>query len=118
MSIRDKLLEVFDGKPGLILSGEILAKHLGVSRTAVWKQIQTMKHVGLPIEGTGRQGYRLQAPFDSSLARFRGSRGIIPHYALSTSSTQTQAKAGAAAGLPEGHLWIAETQTKGRGRLE
>jgi BirA family biotin operon repressor/biotin-[acetyl-CoA-carboxylase] ligase len=28
------------------------------------------------------------------------------------------AKAGAAAGLPEGHLWIAETQTKGRGRLE
>src|SRR5258707_793790 len=47
------------------------------------KNFQTMKHVGLPIEGTGRQGYRLQAPFDSSLARFRGSRGIIPHYALS-----------------------------------
>jgi len=118
MSIRVKLLEAFDGQPGRILSGETLARRFGVSRAAVWKQMQAMKQVGLPIESSGRQGYRLQAPFDSSLARFRSSRWATPHYFLNTPSTQTLAKAGAAAGLPEGHLWIAETQTKGRGRLE
>ncbi len=118
MSTRIKLLEAFDGRPGLALSGEVLARRIGVSRTAVWKQIQSLKNAGIPIESTGRQGYRLQAPFDSSLVRFRPSRWVTPHYFLSTTSTQTLAKAGAAAGLPEGHVWIAETQTKGRGRLD
>jgi BirA family biotin operon repressor/biotin-[acetyl-CoA-carboxylase] ligase len=117
VSTRDKLLQIFDGKPGLVLSGQILARNLGISRMAVWKQIQSMKNVGLPIESTGRQGYRLQAPFDSSLVRFSAPHGITPHYFLNTPSTQTLAKAGAAAGLPEGHLWIAETQSKGRGRV-
>jgi len=118
VSTRDKLLSAFDGKPGHVLSGGILAKKLGVSRTAVWKQIQIMKNIGLPIESTGTQGYRLNAPFDSSLVRFSAPRWAAAHYSLGTSSTQTQAKAGAAGGLAEGHLWIAETQTQGRGRLD
>jgi BirA family biotin operon repressor/biotin-[acetyl-CoA-carboxylase] ligase len=104
--------------PGRILSGQALAGRLGVSRTAVWKQIQALKDVGLPIESTGRQGYRFTAPFDNSLVSFRGPRGTTPHYFLSTVSTQSLAKAGAEAGLSEGHLWISETQTKGRGRLD
>ena len=36
----------------------------------------------------------------------------------SSDLTQTLAKEGGMAGLPEGHLWIAETQSRGRGRLE
>ncbi len=43
---------------------------------------------------------------------------IQPHYFLQTHTTQWLAKEGGIAGLPEGHLWIAEIQSKGRGRLE
>jgi BirA family biotin operon repressor/biotin-[acetyl-CoA-carboxylase] ligase len=111
-------MEAIDGDQGLVLSGESLARHLGLSRTAVWKQIQALKHMGLPIESSRRQGYRLGAPFDNSLVALEGRAGVIPHYYVSTPSTQTLGKAGAASGLPEGHLWIAETQSRGRGRLE
>jgi len=118
MSIRDSLLRALDGKPGQAVSGEQLARRLGVSRTTVWKQIKLFKSLGLPIESTGRHGYLLKAPFDRSLISYRAPAWIQPHYQVSTASTQTLAKAGAAAGLPEGHLWMAEIQTKGRGRLD
>ena len=118
MSIRDSLLRALDGKPGQAVSGEQLARRLGVSRTAVWKQIKMLKSLGLPLQSTGRQGYILKTPFDKSLASYRGPAWIHPHYQVSTASTQTMAKAGAASGLPEGHLWMAELQTKGRGRLD
>jgi BirA family biotin operon repressor/biotin-[acetyl-CoA-carboxylase] ligase len=79
--------------------------------------MQTLKFLGLPIETEGRSGYRITTPVDNSLAVFHGTAWTRPHYFLNSVSTQVAAKAGAEAGLPEGHLWIAETQTKGRGRL-
>jgi BirA family biotin operon repressor/biotin-[acetyl-CoA-carboxylase] ligase len=118
MSTRIELLKALDGRPGQLVSGEVLAQRLGISRTGVWKQLQFIKNAGLPLEGTSRQGYRLKAPVDSSLASFHARGWGAPHYFLSASSTQTLAKGGASAGLPEGHVWIAETQTKGRGRLD
>ncbi len=118
MSTRLELLKVLEGRSGQLLSGEVLARRLGISRTGVWKQLQSMKNAGLPLEGTGRRGYRLKAPFDSSLAALRSATWATPHYFLSASSTQVLAKGGASSGLPEGHFWVAETQTKGRGRLD
>jgi len=118
VSTRTKLLQALDGAPGELLSGETLARALGISRAGVWKQLQSVINAGLPLEGTTRRGYKLKAPFDSSLASYQASGWGAPHYFLSTSSTQTLAKGGAASGLPEGHVWIAETQTKGRGRLD
>jgi BirA family biotin operon repressor/biotin-[acetyl-CoA-carboxylase] ligase len=118
MSLRDKLLQALEGGSAHALSGQKLARQLGVSRTAVWKQIKTLRRLGLPLERAGRDGYRQCAPLDGTLARYRGPAWTTPHYFLSTASTQALAKAGAAAGLPEGHLWITETQTKGRGRLD
>jgi len=118
MSIRDSLLRALDGKPGQAVSGEHLARRLGVSRTAVWKQIKMLRNLGVPLESTGRHGYLFKTPFDSSLISYRGPSWVHSHYQVSTASTQSLAKAGAAAGLPEGHLWISEIQTKGRGRLD
>jgi len=118
MSTRTELLKALDGRAGELVSGETLADRLGISRTGVWKQLRSMKQVGLPLEGTSRQGYRFLAPFDSSLAAYRMAGWGTPHYYLTTSSTQTLARGGAASGLPEGHLWIAETQSRGRGRLD
>ncbi len=118
MSTRIELLKALDGRPGQLLSGEVLAQRLGISRTAVWKQLQSIKNAGFPFEGSNRQGYRLQAPFDSSLVSLKSPAWGVLHYFLNTSSTQALAKGGASSGLTEGHLWVAETQTKGRGRLD
>jgi len=118
MSIRDSLVRVLDGKPGQEISGEALARQLGVTRTAVWKQMKALKSLGLPLESSRRHGYRFKTRFDNSLISYQGASWIHPHYQVSTASTQTLAKAGAASGLPEGHLWISEIQTKGRGRLD
>jgi BirA family biotin operon repressor/biotin-[acetyl-CoA-carboxylase] ligase len=49
---------------------------------------------------------------------FKAPRWVKPHYFLSTRTTQLLAKQGGSGGLPEGHLWLAETQTKGIGRFE
>jgi BirA family biotin operon repressor/biotin-[acetyl-CoA-carboxylase] ligase len=118
MSTRIELLKALDGRPGQLVSGEVLAKRLGISRTGVWKQLQSIKNAGLPIEGTSRLGYRFIASFDSSLASFQSTGWGTSHYFLTTSSTQALGKGGATSGLPEGHFWMAETQTKGRGRLD
>ncbi len=103
-----------------MVSGELLAKRLKVSRVAIWKQVQALAGMGFPIESAERRGYRFSVTPDPSLMDWRPAKGswTIPHYFLTTRSTQTLAKEGGVSGLPEGHLWIAEMQSKGRGRLE
>jgi BirA family biotin operon repressor/biotin-[acetyl-CoA-carboxylase] ligase len=120
VSIRERLLEAFERRPGSVVSGETLARRLAVSRVAIWKQINTLKTLGFPLESAERSGYRLSVPADSSLLKFAAAKHTwaVPHYFFNTHSTQTLAKEGAASGLSEGHLWIAETQSRGRGRLE
>lgn len=120
MSAREALLRAFRSPGGQPHSGESLAHQLGISRVAVWKHVQALVGMGFPIQSGERTGYRLDPPFDPSLLDLtpRSLRRNVPHYFLSTRTTQALAKEGGAAGLPEGHLWIAETQTKGHGRLE
>src|ERR1700687_3633871 len=120
MSIRERLLQAFEGRPGRVVSGEALAVELKVSRVAVWKQINALKGLGFPLESAERSGYRLKVPADGSLIKFAATKHtwVIPHLYLNTHSTQTLAKEGGLAGLPEGHLWVAETQSKGRAGLD
>jgi len=47
-----------------IHSGESLARNLGVSRTAVWKQIRKAQEEGYAIETIRGRGYRLLRPVD------------------------------------------------------
>ncbi len=41
-------------------TGPSLSAALGVSRTAVWKQVETLRDAGLPIESDSHRGYRLE----------------------------------------------------------
>ncbi len=41
-------------------SGPSLSAALGVSRTAVWKQVEGLRDAGLPIESDPQRGYRLE----------------------------------------------------------
>lgn len=108
--------------PGEAVSGEALARELGVTRAAVWKKIEALREEGFEIESAGRAGYRLLSCPDSllpavvryGLATAWAGREIEYHETLP--STNRLARQRAAEGAPEGFLVLAETQTEGRGR--
>ena len=49
---------------GAELSGSALAAELGITRAAVWKQIEQLRARGLPIRAEPGRGYRLDAPIE------------------------------------------------------
>ena len=61
--VRDHLLEQLSD--GRFHSGQQLAQALGVSRSAVWKQVQRLESdLGLAISAVRGRGYRLSAPLE------------------------------------------------------
>lgn len=58
--------ELADGR---LLSGSELASRLGMTRSAVWKQVQRLRNLGLDIEAQGGRGYRLLNPLELLDAR-------------------------------------------------
>ena len=46
-------------------SGETLAAKLGVSRVAIWRQIERLKKIGVDINSVSGQGYRTQVKFET-----------------------------------------------------
>lgn len=115
-----KLLK--ENRPEFV-SGEDICKSLNVTRTAVWKHIQSLREDGYEVEARPRAGYRLIAvpdrlyPLeigDGLKTRFIG-RKIF--YADSLSSTNTVAKELARSEYGEGSMVVAEMQTGGKGRL-
>ncbi len=49
---------------GRLRSGEWLAKELAVSRTAVWKGVERLRGLGVPVQALPRRGYRLASPVE------------------------------------------------------
>lgn len=105
------------------LSGEEISKKLKVSRSAVWKEIQSLRKIGYEIEAQPHLGYRLLSVPDRMFAdelayglktRFIG-RQIFSYEALD--STNDAAFHLGEEGLKEGACVFAEYQKKGRGRL-
>ncbi|MFZ5826408.1 MAG: biotin--[acetyl-CoA-carboxylase] ligase [Bacillota bacterium] len=105
------------------LSGEAISQRLGVSRTAIWKQIEALRAQGYEVEAAPRKGYRLLNRPDSVTPDeiLPGLRtrlfGRTVEYRESVGSTNEVAKQLARAGGPEGLLVIADEQTAGKGRL-
>jgi BirA family biotin operon repressor/biotin-[acetyl-CoA-carboxylase] ligase len=123
VSTRAKILAALDRDDGVHVSGHALADALGVSRNAVWKQIETLRRSGYDIEGSHARGYRLLARPDriseqSLRVRLRTrwlARDLVCHE--STGSTNDDAAVLARAGAADGTVVIADAQTAGRGRL-
>jgi BirA family biotin operon repressor/biotin-[acetyl-CoA-carboxylase] ligase len=121
--MRAKILQLLR-ECGGYLSGEDISRSLEVSRTAIWKHMQTLKQEGYDIESHSRLGYRLRCTPDLLLPdeiRSRLTTNIIGRgsifYFPEIESTNNEAKKQAAAGCPEGSIVLAETQASGRGRL-
>ena len=58
--MRKKILELLKGANGKFVSGGELAKNFSVSRTAIWKHINTLRNIGYKISGSEKNGYKLE----------------------------------------------------------
>ncbi|KGI78881.1 biotin--[acetyl-CoA-carboxylase] ligase [Oleiagrimonas soli] len=116
MQPRDLLAALAAGAP---LSGAELARQLGLTRAAVWKQVEQLREQGLPIKARRGAGYRLPWPVQLLDARLiRKHCAIEPgalevHWSLDSTSSECQRRA---SGLADGSVILAETQHAGRGR--
>jgi BirA family biotin operon repressor/biotin-[acetyl-CoA-carboxylase] ligase len=106
------------------ISGQHLAKEVGRSRSAVWKNIMRLRRHGYSIESLYGIGYRLAGQTDSPVpwevakvlrTSFVGKKMI---YKESVYSTQSIAISLASKQDSHGVVIIAEQQKSGRGRLK
>jgi BirA family transcriptional regulator, biotin operon repressor / biotin---[acetyl-CoA-carboxylase] ligase len=106
----------------VVVSGTKLAQEIGTARSEVWRLIQQLRRLGVDIAGHPATGYQLRAMPDLLLPDIlaplvKGTLfGQHVHYYYKIGSTNSAAMKAAAAGAPEGSVFLAEEQTAGRGR--
>jgi BirA family biotin operon repressor/biotin-[acetyl-CoA-carboxylase] ligase len=116
------ILELLASSPGYH-SGQVIARKLKLSRTAIWKRITKLREIGCRIPSGRNRGYRLISTPDKLLPPFVKvglntsiiARQIFCYHQVN--STNLKSKALAAQGVPDGTLVLAEHQTQGQGRL-
>ncbi|WP_409021685.1 biotin--[acetyl-CoA-carboxylase] ligase [Dellaglioa sp. P0083] len=59
MKTKDNILKILAEQQDTIISGELLAEKLGVSRTAIWKAIKSLQEQGFDIKTIPQKGYSL-----------------------------------------------------------
>ena len=120
MKTKEKLLALLECCRGKCVSGEFIARQLGVSRTAVWKAVKSLEKDGYKITAATKTGYRLSDENDilsaQGIEAFLHENAKILTYP-SLDSTNIAAKQLAVAGEKHGTVVIADHQTAGRGRF-
>lgn len=108
---------------GETVSGARLAEAAGVSRAAIWKQVEALRSRGVPIESRGAAGYALPWPLQvldetairvalpAPLARRLGALDL--YWEIDSTSSELQRRGLQAADFS---IVLAETQSAGRGR--
>jgi BirA family biotin operon repressor/biotin-[acetyl-CoA-carboxylase] ligase len=104
------------------VSGEEMARKLGISRAAVCKQVKTLRQRGYEISSSTGKGYRLAGKADlldadrirCSLSTSWLGRDLQVVRQVSSTNEVAISKASSS---PSGSVVLAEIQTAGRGRL-
>ena len=123
MATKDDVLDYLRKNSEVSLSGEEIAKNLGVSRAAVWKAIKSLRDDGYSITAATNRGYMLLGDNDFLSAGQITSmlNGKAKEYRVTVfdriDSTNLYLKGEAAKGAKDGTVAIAASQSKGRGRL-
>ncbi len=119
---RKQILKILaDGK---FHSGAALANTLGISRSAIWKQLRALPELGLECVAVTGKGYRLTRPIEL-LSESRIYAALTPEVEqllskleifdqIDSTNSFLMSKSGQA--LDSGSICIAEHQTSGRGR--
>lgn len=124
MERKNVILELLYENSDQWLSGEDISRQLGISRTAVWKYINSLRKSGYIIESSSRHGHRLisrsnnftEFEIKKNLKTELFGRKEIQIFD-ETDSSNIQAFGLASDGACEGTIVIAECQTGGKGRL-
>jgi BirA family transcriptional regulator, biotin operon repressor / biotin---[acetyl-CoA-carboxylase] ligase len=118
----DALLALLADNPMIAISGQKIAKEMGVARSSVWAWTQKLRALGVRVKGSPGTGYRIERVPDvlcASLLRRqlrRSAFGKRVHHFFKAGSTNALAFELGQAGEPHGTLVVAEEQTAGRGR--
>ena len=122
MTVQDHLRTLLESNKSVFLSGEEIARRLGVSRNAVWKAIKALQADGYPIQAVPNRGYCLAASSDvlseSGIRQYLTgeAQSLDLHVYDSVDSTNLVLRKLAGEGSAEGTVVIAAEQTGGRGR--
>lgn len=123
MATKDLVLEALQRSGENYLSGEALSEELGISRTAVWKAIRTLREEGYTIKAVTNRGYHLihdedviteEGLREHLFTRYKNNRLYIYD---TLDSTNNRAKQLALENASHGTTVIAMQQTAGKGRL-
>ncbi len=104
------------------LSGEALSDKLGLSRTAVWKHVESLRGKGSRIDAVPARGYRLMdvpdklSPLELTPLLSTHHLGQGLHFHESLPSTNETAFRLATDGAEHGEVVVTEQQTAGKGR--
>ena len=126
IKLKKKILEMLRDAGKNFVSGENIATLMNVSRTAIWKHVQSLRKRGYQISSSERLGYKLEkipdlllpeiVQFELNTKIFGAGTNYI--YKNSIESTNELAKKLAYNGAAAGTVVVAEEQTGGKGRLE
>ena len=117
-----RIIRVLSDHATVVASGTKIADEIGTSRSEVWRLIQQLRRLGVEIAGHPATGYQLQKIPDLLLPEVLAPmlRGNVLaqriHHFFKIESTNTAAMQAAAAGEPEGTVFLSEEQLSGRGR--
>ncbi len=119
--MKEKVLELLKQSDGYI-SGQEICRKLGVSRTAVWKDIRLLKEEGYEVLAVNNKGYRLISEPDivtpEKIKEYLTTNefGKEIFYFDEVDSTNIRAKLSGETGGAHGTLFVANEQLSGRGR--
>jgi BirA family biotin operon repressor/biotin-[acetyl-CoA-carboxylase] ligase len=118
-----QVLALLREEPETFISGQSMSRLLGVSRTMIWKTVQSLRKRGFVIDSSANKGYKLSCgperlldiDIEIGLGTAVVGRSVISFE--SVPSTIDVAGRLAAEGADEGTVVVAESQSGGRGRL-
>jgi BirA family biotin operon repressor/biotin-[acetyl-CoA-carboxylase] ligase len=72
-----RILEILE-RSGNAISGEAISNELGITRSAVWKNIKELRLMGYDIQSSQKEGYRLVHPSSKLLPYEIHTRNFTP----------------------------------------
>lgn len=118
----DALLALLADNSLIAISGEKIAREIGVTRFTVWRWIEKLRSLGVNVKGHTGAGYQLEKIPDilapQLLRRSLGGTAFAKriHHFFKVESTNALAMRLGHEGEPHGAVIVAEEQTGGRGR--